>query len=82
MSVVDRQLKMEAGEELDLCFEFLREVSQQVCNGCFSGKKRAVTCKCLSILADNVLRQEAIAQFMVGFVKKLPRRGVLLSWSG
>ena len=80
--IISRKIKLIAGEEFDLCFNFVQAICSEPCRDRISGHRRHPNCHCLSILEDNVARQEAVAKYMAAFAKKpvQEKHSILIEW--
>ena len=74
--------KLDEGQDLSLCFKFVRKVCNETCRDRLTGKKYARTCHCLSILQKNAARQAAVAIHMANFIAKpqQERHSIIMEW--
>ena len=66
--IVDRNKKLEVGEDFLMCCEFVSEICNKPCRDRMSGMSRTRKCCCLALLQDNTPRQEAVARYMAAFI--------------
>ena len=74
--------KLDEGQDLSLCFKFVRKVCNETCRDRLTGKKYARTCHCLSIPRKNAARQAAVAKYMANFIAKpqQERHSIIMEW--
>ena len=80
--ITDPKIKLEEGEDVTMCFDFLREISCQPCQDRTTGHKFKRRCACLSILDGCVERQVAVAKYMAAFIQKpqQERHSIVMEW--
>jgi hypothetical protein len=74
--------KLEEGQNINLCFEFVEKICKESCRDRLTGKRSARTCRCLSILQENAERQAAVAKYLANFIAKpqQERHSIIMEW--
>ena len=82
MDINNPKVKLEEGEDLFLCLQFLESICTQPCCDRISGHKRNQRCSCLCILIGSDARQMAVAKYMVAFANKpqQERHSIIMEW--
>jgi hypothetical protein len=80
--ITDPKVKLEDGEDLFLCCEFVSLICEQPCRDRVSGHKWKRLCQCLSILIGSEAKQRAVAAYMVAFIQKpiQERHTIIIEW--
>ena len=80
--ILNRKIKLEEGEDFEICCDFVREICLEPCCDRTSGHCYTRPCACLSVLIDNAARQAAVAKYMVLFIKKplQERHSIVMEW--
>jgi hypothetical protein len=82
MDINNPKVKLEEGEDLFLCVQFLESMCTQPCCDRISGHKRNQRCSCLCILIGSDARQMAAAKYMVAFANnpQQERHSIIMEW--
>jgi hypothetical protein len=83
MDINNPRVKLEEGEDLFLCVQFLELICTQPCCDQISGHKRNQRCSCLCILIGSDARQMAVAKYMVVVFANKPqqeRHSIIMEW--
>jgi hypothetical protein len=80
--ITDPKVKLEDGEDLFLCCEFVSSIWEQPCLDRILGHKRKRLCQCLSILIGSEARQTAVGAYIAAFIQKpvQERHSIIMEW--